>query len=593
MREKGKTREILFGSLPLLLKGMNMSCGMVNGGDLVGEVLKNEGVKCVFAVCGVHINPVLAAAERRGIRIISFRHEGGAVSAADGYARASGEVGVAAITAGMVGLVTEPILEAFTYGSPVVVIAGAVSLAGEGTGEIQDADQPTIVKSITKWCGRVKLWNRIPEFVGTAFRHARAGFPGPAFLDIPIDVLTTRGDASTVKLPRTSREKVGKPGGDPVYIEKALKLLLNAERPIIIAGPEVYWSKGWNELLHFAELTNIPVTYFLGLLGLIPYEHPLCVSGVFTGDADVALVIGQRANIHLTKSFMVDPQLIGPETKVIRVFPDETDIGAVFDVEIGIVGSARIVLEQMIEKVDKMHVGGCRTKQDKWLDELRARKEQYQEKLRRLEEQFWDQKPIHMARLSREVLDAIPRDATLILDGADCDHWFRKWACTFERYPMQVINVLDLGICAVGPGLPMAIGAKIAREDKQVICVTGDGAFGQYAMELETAAHNNIPIVVVVCNNSAWGFIVNYEGKCNLDYFTAPKWLTFERNLRYDKMAEALGCHGEYVDEPDQLHDALIRALNATKKGQPALVNVITDLRSNASMRFPGHTLTL
>ena len=555
----------------------------VNGGDLIAHVLKSEDVKHIFAVCGMQINFVLSAAEKRGINIISFRHEGGAASAADGYARASGEVGVAAHTAGMVGLVCEPLINSFRYGTPLVVLGAASRTAGKDTGQLQDLDQRLVARSITKWCDRIETWTRLPEYVGTAFRHAKAGFPGPAYLDLAQEVLTNKGDISTVNIPTPNQYRTkAQVAGDPEYIRQALKLLLNAEKPIILAGPDVFWSRGWDELREFAELTNIQVTYYLGLLGLIPYKHPLSVCGVNTSDADVALLIGERPNVNITRQFMTDPPLIGPDTNIIHVFPDQDTVGALFNIRLGIVGNAKTVLKQMIKETKKMQSQGQGTDHSKWLNTLQARKEEYNKKLKEMEDKFWNHRPIHLARLSREIIDAVDENATFVVDGANCTHWFRKWACTHDKYPRQTIDVLQTGISAVGPGIPMAIGTKLARMDRQVICFIGDGAFGQYAMELETAFHNRIPITVVVANNSGWGVFLGDQ-----EWEASPRWEIFEQKIRYDKLAEALGCHGEYVEDPDEIKSALTRALEAASKGQPSLVNVVISVKNN-NLRTSG-----
>jgi acetolactate synthase-1/2/3 large subunit len=230
----------------------------------------------------------------------------------------------------------------------------------------------------------------------------------------------------------------------------------------------------------------------------------------------------------------------------------------------------------MIEEAKKMQSQGQVTSHEKWLETVAARKEKYNKILKEMEEKYWDQRPIHLARLSKEIMNVIDEDATIVVDGANCTHWFRKWVSTREKYPMQTIDVLQTGISAVGPGVPMAIGAKVARPDKQVLCFIGDGAFGQYAMELETAVHNRIPITVVVANNNSWGVFLPDK-----EWEDSPRWETFEYKLRYDKMAEALGCYGEYAEDPDELKGALTRALEAAKKGQPSLVNVIIAMKNN------------
>jgi len=273
---------------------------------------------------------------------------------------------------------------------------------------------------------------------------------------------------------------------------------------------------------------------------------------------------------------MSDPPLIGPDTTIIHVFPDQRKVGALFTIKLGIVGTAKAVLQQLITETKQLPSPRPGVDHTPWLATMRTRKENYAKILKDMEMKFWDHRPIHLARLSREIIDAVDADATFVVDGANCTHWFRKWACMHDTYPMQTIDVLQTGISAVGPGVPMAIGAKVARMDKQVVCFIGDGAFGQYAMELETAVHNHIPITVVVANNSAWGVFVGDQ-----DWEACPRWETFEYNVRYDAMAEALGCYGEYVEDPDDLHGALTRALEASRKGQPAVVNVVISIKNN------------
>jgi thiamine pyrophosphate-dependent acetolactate synthase large subunit-like protein len=445
--------------------------------------------------------------------------------------------------------------------APLLAIGGSAPLSQRGKGAFQEMDQVAAFKPITKWAEQVADPRRVPEFVSTAVRHALGGRPGPVYLDMPGDVLYKQVEEDEVIYPEfdpaASRLR---PRGDPALVDDALRLLAGAERPLLLTGSGILWSAAEAELQQFAELGGIPFYTTPQGRGVIPDDHPLSfltARATAFREADLIMVVGTRINYvigHLA------PPRFNAAARVIQVDIDPTEIGHNRPADVGIVGDARAVLRQLIEasdgKVDPKRFAA-------WRDHL-ANVEQ----IKRHEAETamsTDQQPIHPLRLCKEVRDFLDRDAILVVDGQEILNYGRQSIPTYV--PRHRLNSGVFG--TMGVGLPFGVGAKVAKPDKQVLVLHGDGSFGLNAMELDTCARFKIPVVTVVSLNGGW---------------TAdPKREKTGRELGYTqfhKMAEALDCHGEYVEDPAQIRPALERAFKADC---PALVNVLTDWRARAT----------
>lgn len=523
------------------------------GGELLGRALKREGVDALFYLMGGPTYEIINSSQDEGIRTVDVRHEQAAAYMAHAYARVSGKPGVCVSTSGPGTLnMATGIYNAFCECVPVVMLAGASALGQWGTGAFQEADQVEIYRPMTKWVFRAAHATRIPELVATAFRQALTGKPGPAFLDLPGDVLYTKVNADDIEWPTSTRTEA-RPQGDPAAVKQAIELLTRAERPLIFAGSGTLWSRASDELRQFVELTDVPFYTTPQARGVVPDDHALsfpAARSLAFREVDVLLVVGSRFNwmLQFGRRFTA-------RTRVIQVDIDAGEIGHNRSVDVGIVGDAKAVLRQMLAEADGRFP---RRGRSPWAERLAEDDERHWKETEPLLTS--DKQPIHPLRLCQEVREFLPRDAIVVVDGNEILHFGRQSIPTF--FPGHRLNSGVTG--CMGVGLPYGIGAKVAKPDKPVLVLHGDGSFGMNAMELDTAVRHNLPVVCVISNNAGW---------------TArePGFRKPGRELghtRYDKTAESLGCYAEHVEKPEDIKPALERAFAS---GRPALVNVVTD----------------
>jgi acetolactate synthase-1/2/3 large subunit len=535
---------------------------LVNGSQILARSLRRLRVDTFFYIMGGPMMAAETASVEEGLRAIDVRHEQAAAMMAHAYGRVKNTLGVcmAASGPGATNLITG-VANAWADCAPLLAIGGSAPLSQRGKGAFQEMDQVAAFKPITKWAEQVTDARRVPEFVSTAVRHALGGRPGPVYLDMPGDVLYRQVEEDEVVYPEfdPSASRV-RPRGDPALVDDALRILANAERPLLLTGSGILWSAAEAELQQFAELAGIPFYTTPQGRGVIPDDHALSfptARATAFREADLIMVVGTRINYvigHLA------PPRFNAAARLIQVDIDSTEIGHNRPADVGIVGDARAVLRQFLDaadgKVDPKRFAA-------WRDHL-ANVEQ----IKRHEAEAamsTDQQPIHPLRLCKEVRDFLDRDAILVVDGQEILNYGRQSIPTYV--PRHRLNSGVFG--TMGVGLPFGIGAKVAKPDNQVLVLHGDGSFGLNAMELDTCARFKIPLVTVVSLNGGW---------------TAdPKREKTGRELgytRFHQMAEALDCHGEYVEDPTQIRPALERAFNADC---PALVNVVTDWRARAT----------
>ena len=527
----------------------------VNGGLLAIRALKNEGVGCIFGLSGGHIDPFLQACLKENVRIIDTRHEQGATFMAEGWARVTGEPGIALATAGpgVTNTITS-IWNCLECQVPVILIGGRSNLSEFDLGAPQEINSLQLVSSVTKWSKTVYETKRIPEYISMAYRQALGGRPGPVYLEMPWDVLRNEVNGEDVIFP-TKYRSTGRAQGDPDLIKKAIELILAAERPIAIAGSGIWWSHAAQELQQFIDLVKLPVTLTEMGRGCVPEDHPLCFGPTRVGSrqADLVLLIGTRLTHNLNYG---RPGLFNNTAKWIQIDIEPTEVGRNRPIDVGIVGDAKAVLKQLIEEMKD-----SRKERDKssWIEECTEYMRKRQEKAKI--EMYSDSVPIHPARLCREIRDFLDRDATIAMDGGDATMWGGAILKSYE--PGHWLNNIPTG--ALGPGIPYAVAAKIARPDKQVLLLTGDGSFGFNAMEFDTMVRHNIPVVCVICNDESWGMVL-HEQLANGGQPVATQ-LGFRP---YHKIVQALGGYGEAIERPEEIRPALERAFNS---GLPACIN--------------------
>jgi acetolactate synthase-1/2/3 large subunit len=543
----------------------------VDGGELVGRVLESQRVKYLFAINGGHTFPILAALRAHGVKLIHMRHEQACAYAADAYARTTGTPGVCSVTAGcgLTNAVTG-LCGAGLAGSAVVCIAGQHPTTEDQLGSFQEAYGSEVCRTFSKFAKRVLDWSTIEVDLRQAFREATVPPQGPALLEIPTNILyETRDEAGQRHGAKVYPPDDLRAAGDPAKIECVLEMLQAAERPLIAAGDGIFWSGAAAELLEFVELTGIPAYARRTGQGAVPEDHPLAVRGVwkkpFTGRADVVLAIGFR--FWSGEKFGEPPTWSG-NARYIQVDATPNRIGLHVPAEIAVVGDSKLVLRQLIDASKRLGLSWKKLADSTWRREIAEVRANYERTVDEAEKKTRDQVPIHPDRLCRELCEVLDRDATVIIDSFTLSGWMTQWFRA--RFPGQVVDAGPLA--PVGHGVGMAIGAQLARPGKQVVVVTGDGGLGIGGFDVETAVRYDLPIHVVLWNNSSWG--PGFEEMPLLKGRTDP--FNMLENIRYDQMFAVLGCHTEHVERPGDVRSALERAL---RSGKASLVNVIGDKR--------------
>lgn len=533
----------------------------MTGGALAARVLKNEGVKYLFGLVGGHVYPIFESCVEMGIDVIDVRHEESAAHMAEGWALATGKPGVCIGTAGpgFTNMLTG-IANSFAGGTPILAMAGHASIHEFDTGALQDFNQIDVVKPMTKFARTVYQGNRIPEYMGMALRHATSGRPGPAYIEIPMDLAFGEVDEGAVYLPDCHRMQ-SPPAGNPAEVEKALAMIAKAKKPIIVAGGGIWWSQAYAELQQFVEKTGIPVYTRSAGRGSVPDDHPLCIGPGFTFDPSFRNTLNEADLIIMLSTrfgFTFNAQFLPSTLKMIRVDIEPSELCSGRTPDVGIVGDVKMVLKQFIDGVKKVSFQA-------WGEELKNRRQQ----MRQMFEPMFasDQVPIHPLRLCREITNFIDRDTIVCTDGGDMCVWGNLALPALG--PGLFISLVSSIFGCLGVGIPYGIASKLAHPEKKVIVTTGDGSFGLTLMEFDTALRHNIPFVTVIGNDQCWGMI--HRPLKNQKGMTVGCQLA---HRRYDKLIEAMGGHGEYVEKPEDIGPAIQRAIDS---GKPACVNVMTD----------------
>lgn len=551
--------------------------GTIRGDQVIAQCFKNEGVDTFFFMMGGPTSGTAGACLDLGMQGIYVRHEQAAAMMAHAYARVTGKPGICITPSGpgTANAVTG-LANAWADASPIIAIGGSAPMRASTLDSFQEMDQVAMMKPVVKAAYRVDIASRIPEFVSLAFREAMDGKKGPVYLDLPGDILATKLDDEKLYWPTQYRVD-SRPAGDPALVRRAVELLAGAKRPLLVTGSGVLWADASADLQQFVNATGIPFFTTPQGRGVIPEDHPRAFPAARSmafREADVVLVIGARANAML--SFLRAPRF-SPDAKFINVNLDGKELGHNRGVEVGIVGDAKLVLQQMIAEAAGKMDGRQETA---WVAQLAAKQRSNEE--RSAEVLHSSKVPIHPLRLCREVREVISRDTILVVDGHEILNFARQSIPVFEAGTS--LNAGPHG--CMGIGVPFGIGAKAARPDKPVVVLSGDGAFGWNGMEMDTAIRHKLAIVVVVSNNG--GFTSRQTGRMsagNIGPANIGRDLGYQR---YDKMVEALGGYGEFVENPNDIRAAIERAFAS---GKPALVNVCTDPEAQAAtdMGFGGY----
>jgi acetolactate synthase-1/2/3 large subunit len=533
----------------------------VHGGKLAARALKQAGVEVLFTLSGGHIMPLYDGCLDEGIRIIDVRHEQAAVHAADSWARCNpGSIGVAAITAGpgVTDGVTG-IANAWRANSPILIFGGQGPFSQLRKGSLQEMDHLGVVRPITKYCDAIYQTHRIPEFVELAIRHAVSGIPGPAYLEVPMDTWNNQVEWEDSPIPRIRTESP-RISPDRDEIRNAIAALQKAERPMLMAGTSVKWSRGSAAMNRFIAETHIP-TYTNGMgRGTVPPDSPEFLNRS-RRDAmkqiDCIVLAGTLLDFRMRFG-----QSIPADATIIQLEMDATLIGQNRQTDVPLVGNLGCSFELLVEEMKNQ---GVQLDFSAWRDQLReiedAAEAKVQSKLNS------DESPLDPQRMCREVRDWLDTlDSPIVIgDGGDIV------ATAAKILPVKSEGAwMDPGpLGTLGVGMPFALAAQLSHPEKRVVIVYGDGSFGLNGFEYDTAVRFDLPIIGIIGNDAAWGQMMRPQGAImGWDRLDG----TLLRRTRYDKVVEALGGHGELVEHPDELRPALERA---AASGKPALVNVM------------------
>jgi acetolactate synthase-1/2/3 large subunit len=524
--------------------------------------MKKHGIDHLFGIVGGHVYPIFEGCAAEGIRVIAVRHEESGAHMAEGWALTTGRIAACIGTAGpgFTNMLTG-VANAHAGSSPLLAIGGRAGIREFDTRALQDFNQIDIIKPMTKFARSILQTTRIPEYFDMAIREATSGRPGPVYLETPQDRLFTELDPAEVQMPG-STGPTPLPAGDPRDVEKAIALIDQAERPVVIAGGGVWWAQAQEDLKAFVERAGLPLFTRAAARGCVPDDHPLVIAPglaahpatqVALSQADLIILLGTRFG------FTFEARAVPPTTKIVRVDIEPSALFNGRESEIGIVGDAAVVIRQLTDGVKK-------ASRREWIERLQ---ESAQLLVQAVEPALnSDQSPIHPLRLFNEVSKFVDADTVVTVGGGDVCAWGN--IILPAPGPGQFLSIISSIFGCLGVAVPYGIAAKLAHPKKKVIVTTGDGSFGLTGMEMETAVRHDIPIVTIVGNDQAWGMIkrdvMKQRGEAHPACDLAP--------TRYDKIVEGMGGHGELVEKPEDIGPAIQRAIDS---GLPACVNVMTD----------------
>ena len=538
----------------------------IKAGQAVIEALGAEGVEYVFGLVGTTTNTMVTALHGRSdIRFLDTRHEEGAAFMAYGYTRASGKPAVCMTTSGpgTINLLTGIAL-AYKGRAPVVVIAGDVERANLDRDGAQSFDLVSLFKPVTYLARHVHKTERIPEALHDAFRTALSGKRGPAFINIPRDLLENQTIEEDLARPSSYRPVASRAPGDADAIRRAAELLSKAERPLLLAGGGVIDSEASEEAVALAELAGMALVPSYGHNDAVPNSHVLFVGTPGNrgapealeaiNRADVILALGSRLNQHSTHW---DYSTINPKTRIVQVDIDAQEVGRNYRLEVGVVGDAKAVAQQLLAAMRS-------TKQDQraaWRAEIASLKAR---RTARLEaEQALQGDPMMPQRVYPELRKALPRNCMVTLDAGVAP------GLTYDRLdfelPRTFFNYSGHG--GLGMGYAVGLGTKLGLPDRPALSIQGDGGFLYTSQEINTAVRHRIPLVSIVLNNSCHGA----EKAMQQRHFDARYVGVDLANPRFDRLAEVYGAKGYYVTRPQDIAETVSAAL---KLDGPSVIEI-------------------
>jgi acetolactate synthase-1/2/3 large subunit len=554
----------------------------LTGGEAVVRMLQLHGVERAFGMGGFQALPYYDALARQDeVHHVLIRDEKNGAFMADSFARIRNRPAVADATLGpgATNLISG-IAESFGASIPVIALTGEVNGMIAGRGATQESDQSGMLRPTSKISIPIDRIERIPELMRRGFAVATSGRPGPAHINVREDVMHGRhkfGDEDLYATPESMAVGMRRVRPDEVAIERAALAIRAAKRPVMLVGGGIHLSEAWPELRLFAEHTGIPVAYTISGKGALSDVHPLVV-GLFgrysrfanhmIADADLLLVVGCKLGEISTNRWT----LLANTTQLIQIDIDPTELGKLYRTTWGIWGDAKLALRDLTAAVGRDAKMSARAEQQG--DEIATRRRSW---FSSAEPNYLsDERPIHTARVLHELRAALPDDSILVADGGFAAHWS---GLLYDVRSSGRCYIANRGHAAIGYGLPGAIGAKLAAPDKVVVALCGDNGFAMAMAELETSRRMRAPVIVIIVDNRALGYVKALQHGLYSDRFISVDFL----DVDYGAIAREYGCFGARVDDPKRLGSVL---RDAVESGETAVVDVM--VTTDAARMLPG-----
>jgi len=548
----------------------------LTGAEMVIEALKRENVEIIFGIPGGAMIPVYDALYKSNLKHILTRHEQGAAHAADGYARATGKVGVCFATSGPGATnLTTGLATAYMDSVPVVAFTGQVPTSLIGTDAFQETDATGITMPITKYNFLVKDVKDLPRIIKEAFYIAGSGRPGPVLIDLPKDVQTAEGEFEYPDHISIEGYEPDPPVSKREVI-KILDLLKEAQKPVIISGGGVIISEASDKLREFVKLTGVPVITTLMGLGSYPETDELSLgmlgmhgtryANYAVSECDLLIAIGMRFDDRVTGKI----EKFAPYAKIVHIDLDRAEIGKLVDTFLGIVGDAKRVLNILNNEIKEKNISFDFSS---WHEVLRNWKEKHPLKYDLTDKE--GVKPQYIV----EVVGKLTHHKAIVIGEVGQS---QMWAAQFYKYTEPRTHLSSGGLGTMGYGLPAAIGAKLGKPDKIVVDISGDGSFQMNIQELATIAYNKIPIVIALINNEYLGMVRQWQ---ELFYDRRYSHTSLSGNPDFVKLAEAYGIKAKRVTKNEDVESTLKEAIESN---EPYLIDFIVKKEENVFPMVPA-----
>ncbi len=548
------------------------------GAQIVIESLKKEGVDALFNYPGAAILGLFDELQRGTLRQFLVRHEQAAVHAADGYARATGKVGVALVTSGPGATNTVTgIATAFMDSIPIVVLTGQVPRLLIGDDAFQEVDIVGITRPCTKHNYLVRDVKDLGRVIREAFFIAKSGRPGPVLVDLPKDVLA---EATEFKFPEKLMIRGYKPtyDGHPGQIQRAVKLILKSKKPVLYAGGGIITSNASKELTLLAERLGIPVTTSLMGLGGFPGSHPLWLGmlgmhGTYPAnmavmESDLVIAIGARFDDRVTGKI----ESFAPHAKIIHVDIDPTSISKNVKVDLPIVGDCKRVLSKMLSLLEAEEIESYKEGLDKWRQAPAKWKAIHNMDYRQAEK-------IKPQYVIEKICELTKGDAIISTEVGQN----QMWTAQYYQFTKPRTLLTSGGLGTMGFGFPAAMGAQVAFPNRLVIDIAGDGSFQMNSQELATVVQYQLPVKVAILNNGTLGMIRQWQ-----EFFYDKRYAHSSLegvSPDFVKLAEAYGAVGLRATKPEEVVPTLKKAFSIAK---PVIIDFIVDREENVSPMVPA-----